>query len=43
MTTTKKVLLIITHLNYPNWSEGTLNNSFYESAKEFFFLNLLKF
>ena len=36
MTATKKVLLINTHLNYPNWSEGTLNNSFYQSAKEFF-------
>lgn len=36
MTATKKVLLINTHLKYPNWSEGTLNNSFYQSAKDFF-------
>jgi len=32
----KKVLLINTHLNYPNWSEGTLNDAFYQKAKEFF-------
>ena len=32
----KKVLLIDTHLTYPNWTEGTLNNSFYQIAKDFF-------
>ena len=33
---TKKVLLINTHLTYPNWTEGTLNNSFIQKAKDFF-------
>lgn len=33
---TKKVLLINTHLTYPNWTEGKLNNSFVQVAKEFF-------
>ncbi len=32
----KKVLLIDTHLTYPNWTEGKLNNSFYKIAKDFF-------
>ncbi|MCD1117609.1 NAD(P)H-dependent oxidoreductase [Chryseobacterium turcicum] len=32
----KKVLLINTHLTYPNWSEGTLNDSFHQKAKDFF-------
>ena len=32
----KKVLLINTHLTYPNWTEGTLNNSFIQKAKDFF-------
>lgn len=32
----KKVLLINTHLTYPNWTEGTLNNSFIQKAKSFF-------
>ena len=32
----KKVLLIDTHLTYPNWTEGKLNNAFYQIAKEFF-------
>jgi len=32
----KKVLLIDTHLTYPNWTEGTLNNSFFQKAKDFF-------
>lgn len=32
----KKVLLINTHLTYPNWTEGTLNNSFILKAKDFF-------
>lgn len=32
----KKVLLINTHLIYPNWSEGKLNDAFYQKAKEFF-------
>jgi NADPH dehydrogenase (quinone) len=36
MTETKKVLLINTHLTYPNWTEGTLNNSFLKVAKDFF-------
>ncbi len=31
-----KVLLINTHLTYPNWSEGRLNNSFIQKAKAFF-------
>lgn len=36
MKKTKKVLLINTHLTYPNWTEGTLNNSFIQKAKDFF-------
>lgn len=32
----KKVLLINTHLTYPNWSEGKLNDAFHQKAKEFF-------
>jgi len=36
MIKTKKVLLINTHLTYPNWSEGSLNNSFIQVAKDFF-------
>lgn len=36
MAETKKVLLINTHLTYPNFTEGTLNNSFFKVAKEFF-------
>ena len=36
MENTKKVLLINTHLTYPNWSEGTLNDAFIAKAKEFF-------
>lgn len=32
----KKVLLINTHLTYPNWTEGNLNNAFYQIAKDFF-------
>ena len=31
-----KVLLINTHLTYPNWSEGALNNAFFQVAKDFF-------
>ena len=31
-----KVLLINTHLPYPNWSEGTLNASAQAVAREFF-------
>jgi len=38
MEKTKKVLLINTHLTYPNWSEGKLNNSFVQIAKDFFLL-----
>lgn len=36
MADTKKVLIINAHLTYPNWTEGTLNNAFFQSAKEFF-------
>ena len=36
MKKTKKVLLINTHLTYPNWTEGTLNNSFIQKAKDYF-------
>lgn len=36
MSEIKKVLLIDTHLTYPNWTEGTLNGSFYTIAKDFF-------
>jgi modulator of drug activity B len=32
----KKVLLIDTHLTYPNWTEGKLNQAFYQIAKDFF-------
>ncbi|SHF25686.1 NAD(P)H-dependent oxidoreductase [Chryseobacterium vrystaatense] len=32
----KKVLLINTHLTYPNWSEGVLNDAFNQKAKDFF-------
>jgi modulator of drug activity B len=32
----KKVLLINTHLTYPNWSEGTLNDAFFKKAMDFF-------
>lgn len=39
MTKAKKVLLINTHLTYPNWTEGTLNNSFFQVAKDFFSSN----
>ena len=30
------ILLINTHLNYPNWSEGSLNRSMTEISKSFF-------
>jgi modulator of drug activity B len=36
MNSLKKVLLINTHLTYPNWSEGTLNASFHKTAKTYF-------
>ncbi len=36
MESNKKVLLINTHLTYPNWTEGTLNNAFVQKAKDFF-------
>lgn len=32
----KTVLLINAHLTYPNWSEGNLNRSFQQKAKDFF-------
>ena len=32
----EKALLINTHLTYPNWSEGKLNNAFQQAAKIFF-------
>lgn len=31
-----KVLLVNTHLTYPNWTEGKLNQSFYDVAKNYF-------
>jgi modulator of drug activity B len=36
MKNSKKVLLINAHLTYPNWTQGTLNNSFIQKAKDFF-------
>ncbi|MFV5689629.1 NAD(P)H-dependent oxidoreductase [Flavobacterium sp. ZT3R25] len=36
MENNKKVLLINTHLTYPSFTEGTLNNSFIQKAKDFF-------
>ncbi|MDQ0593823.1 modulator of drug activity B [Chryseobacterium ginsenosidimutans] len=39
MNSTKKVLLINTHLTYPNWSEGKLNDAFNQKAREFFISN----
>jgi len=36
MAETKKALLINAHLTYPNWTEGKLNDSFYQIAKDFF-------
>ena len=36
MKSNKKVLLINTHLTYPNWSEALLNDAFHQKAKEFF-------
>src|SRR6478735_11409663 len=36
MAQARKVLLINSHLTYPNWTEGTLNNAFYQAAKDFF-------
>lgn len=36
MTQKKKVLLINTHLTYPNWTEGKLNDSFIQIAKDYF-------
>ena len=36
MEKNKKVLLMNTHLTYPNWSEGKLNNAFHQAAKDFF-------
>ena len=36
MAQAKRVLLINSHLTYPNWTEGTLNNAFYQVAKDFF-------
>ena len=32
----EKVLLINTHLTYPNWTEGKLNQSLYDVAKTYF-------
>ncbi|MDV4043718.1 flavodoxin [Elizabethkingia anophelis] len=39
MNNTKTVLLINTHLTYPNRSEGKLNASFQKVAKDFFLSN----
>ena len=36
MADTKKVLIINAHLTYPNWTEGKLNDAFFQSAKDFF-------
>lgn len=36
MNSIKKVLLINTHLTYPSWSEGLLNDAFHQTAKAFF-------
>ena len=36
MNSIKKVLLINTHLTYPTWSEGLLNEAFNQKAKDFF-------
>ena len=36
MENNKKVLLINTHLTYAGWTEGTLNSSFIQKAKDFF-------
>lgn len=36
MKNVKKVLLINTHLTYPNWTEGNLNNTFIQIARDFF-------
>jgi NADPH dehydrogenase (quinone) len=36
MKQSKKVLIINTHLTYPNWTEGKLNDSFVQRAKDFF-------
>lgn len=36
MNPSKTVLLINTHLTYPNWSEGLLNDAFHQKAKDFF-------
>jgi modulator of drug activity B len=33
----KKVLLINTHLTYPNWTEGKLNQSLIDVAKSYFY------
>jgi len=38
----KKVLIINTHLTYPNWSEGLLNNAFQQKAKDYFQLKGLE-
>lgn len=36
MEKVKTVLLINTHLSYPNWSEGKLSDEFHQVAKDFF-------
>lgn len=36
MEESKKILLINAHLTYPNWTEGTLNKTFFQLAKDFF-------
>jgi NADPH dehydrogenase (quinone) len=36
MAEAKTVLLINAHLTYPNWTEGKLNDSFHQIAKDFF-------
>jgi modulator of drug activity B len=39
MAEAKKVLLINSHLTYPNWTEGTLNHAFYQ-AQRFFHISI---
>jgi len=39
MNIINKALLINTHLTYPNWSEGKLNDAFHQKAKDFFLAN----
>lgn len=42
MKNIEKVLLINTHLTYPNWSEGKLNDAFAHVAKHYFEAHSIK-